>query len=151
MIHARQKAHVVRQVEQAIADGARVVTGNEGHHDNFFVPTVLADVTHEMGIMREETFGPVACLVRFDDVEQAIRLANDTPFGLGAAVFGQDVERATAVARRMEAGMIGVNKSCGGASGTPWVGAKQSGYGYHHSREGHRQFTIPRVVTLPRS
>ena len=103
-----------------------------------------------MDIMREETFGPVACVVRYADVDEAIRLANDTPFGLGAAVFGRDVERASAVARRIEAGMVGVNKGCGGASGSPWVGAKQSGYGYHSGTAGHRQFTIPRVVTAPK-
>lgn len=150
MIHGRQKEHVVRQVADAVAQGARVVAGGEGHHGNFFVPTVLADLNHAMGIMREETFGPVACLVRFQDVDEAVRLANDTPFGLGATVHGTDVARATAVARRLDAGMIGVNKSCGGAEGTPWVGAKQSGYGYHHSKQGHRQFTIPRVVSVPK-
>ena len=77
---------------------------------------------------------------------EAVRLANDTPFGLGAVVFGGD--RATEVARKMTAGMIGINKSCGGAEGTPWVGARQSGYSFHSSKDGHRNFTQTRVVSV---
>ncbi|MCH8163972.1 MAG: aldehyde dehydrogenase [Planctomycetes bacterium] len=148
MINRRQRDHVLAQIEDAVKDGARVIAGGEGHHGGFIMPTVLGDVTHEMDIMRSETFGPVACIARFDDVNEAVRLANDTPFGLGAVVFGGDEQRAADVARRLDAGMIGINKSCGGATGSPWVGAKQSGFGYHSGKEGHRQFTQPRVVTV---
>ena len=147
MINARQRDHVLAQIEEARAQGARVVTGGEGHHDNFVMPTVLADLDPDAGIMRDETFGPVACLSSFRDEDEAVRLANDTPFGLGAVVFG-DPQRAADVGRRLDAGMIGINKGCGGASGTPWVGAKESGYGYHSSDQGHRQFTQPRVVSI---
>ena len=148
MINHRQRDHVLAQIEDAVKDGARVIAGGEGHHGGFIMPTVLGDVTHEMDIMRSETFGPVACIARFDDVNEAVRLANDTPFGLGAVVFGGDEQRAADVARRLDAGMIGINKSCGGATGSPWVGAKQSGFGYHSGKQGHRQFTQPRVVTV---
>ncbi|MEM7167508.1 MAG: aldehyde dehydrogenase family protein [Planctomycetota bacterium] len=147
MINARQRDHVLAQIDDACARGARVVYGGSGHHDNFVLPTVLADLDEDLGIMRDETFGPVACVSSFSDEEEAVRLANDTPFGLGAVVFGEP-DHAAAVARRLEAGMIGINKGCGGASGTPWVGAKQSGYGYHSSQQGHRQFTQPRVVSI---
>lgn len=99
--------------------------------------------------MRDETFGPVACVMRFGSDDEAVRLANDTPFGLGAVVFG-DEDHAAEVARQLDAGMIGVNKGCGGASGSPWVGAKESGYGFHSSRDGHRQFTQTRVVSRPK-
>lgn len=150
MINQRQKDHVVRQVSSAVKHGARVVAGGEGHHDNFFQPTVLVDVMPDMDIMKAETFGPVACITRFDDVEDAVRLANDTRFGLGATVFGNPNGKALEVARRLDAGMIGVNKSCGGASGAPWVGAKESGYGFHSSVAGHRQFAQTRVVSVPR-
>lgn len=95
----------------------------------------------------EETFGPVACITRFTEVEDAIRRANDNPYGLGAVVFGGDDEAAYAVARRLDAGMIGVNKSSFGANGFPWIGVKQSGYGFHGSAEGHRQFTQRRVIS----
>ena len=97
-----------------------------------------------------ETFGQVACIARVRDLDEVVALANDTPYGLGATVFGGDVEKTAEVARRLDAGMIGINKSCGGAAGTPWVGAKQSGYGYHSGKDGHRQFTQPRVVSMPR-
>ncbi|MGE3165011.1 MAG: aldehyde dehydrogenase [Planctomycetota bacterium] len=150
MVNQRQKDHVTRQVSAAVRHGARVVAGGDGHHDNFFQPTVLVDVRPDMDIMKEETFGPVACIARFDDVDEAVRLANDTPFGLGATVFGDPAGAALDVARRLDAGMIGVNKSCGGASGAPWVGAKESGYGFHSSTAGHRQFAQTRVVSVPR-
>ena len=82
------------------------------------------------------------------DDEQAVELANDTPYGLGGAVFGE-VEHAVTIARQLTTGMIGINKACGGAEGTPWVGAGQSGYGYHSGRDGHRQFTQVRTVNIP--
>ncbi|MCP3904167.1 MAG: aldehyde dehydrogenase, partial [Planctomycetes bacterium] len=99
--------------------------------------------------MRDETFGPVACVLRYDDETEAVRLDNDTPFGLGAAVFGA-TDHACSVGRRLSAGMIGINKGCGGAKGSPWVGAGESGYGYHSGPDGHRQFAQPRVVSVAR-
>ena len=92
----------------------------------------------------------MACITRFRDADEAVALANDTPYGLGAAIFGRDTRKAAEVARRLDAGMIGINKGCGGAEGSPWVGAKQSGYGYHSGKAGHRQFTQPRVVSVPK-
>jgi acyl-CoA reductase-like NAD-dependent aldehyde dehydrogenase len=103
-----------------------------------------------MRIAREETFGPVACVSRCATDEEAIRRANDTRLGLGAVVFGGDPDRTRGVARRLKAGMIGVNKSVGGVEGTPWVGARESGYGFQGSKDGHRQFTQVRVVTEPK-
>lgn len=150
MINARQKSHVTRQVEDALTHGARVVAGGGDAQGNFMNPVILSDLRDSMEIMREETFGPVACLATFRSEDEAIRLANDTPFGLGAVVFGENQKHALEVARQLDAGMIGVNKGCGGAEGAPWVGAKQSGYGYHSSAEGHRQFTQVRVVSHPK-
>lgn len=150
MVNRRQKDHVMRQVASAVAQGARVVTGNDERPGNFVAPTVLVDVRPDMDIMRDETFGPVACIVRFDDPEQAIRWSNESPYALGGAVFGRDVGAAEAVARRLHSAMVGINQGCGGAKGTPWVGAKESGYGYHSGREGHRQFAQVRVITRAR-
>lgn len=149
MVNVTQRDHVLAQVEDAVAQGAEVLAGGKGHHDNFIMPTVLSGVTEDMAIAREETFGPVACITRVASEEEAIERANDTHFGLGAVVFGGDVERTAQVARRLTAGMIGINRAAGGADGTPWVGARQSGYGFHKSRDGHRQFTQTRVVTKP--
>lgn len=147
MVNARQRDHVLAQIDAAVASGARVLTGGGGHHDNFVTPTVLSDVTEEMEIGTVETFGPVACVTRVSSVDEAVARANDTRFGLGAVVFGEDPERTESVARRLTAGMIGVNRAAGGLPGTPWVGARESGFGFHKSRDGHRQFTQTRVLT----
>ncbi|NCF10976.1 MAG: aldehyde dehydrogenase family protein, partial [Gammaproteobacteria bacterium] len=149
MINARQRDHVISQIDDAVTRGARVLAGGSGHPPGFVVPTVLADVTEEMSIMQEETFGPVACISRFHDLDEAVEHANRGVYGLGAAVFGADEGRAYAVARRLDAGMVGVNKSCFASGDAPWVGAKQSGYGFHGSSAGHRQFAQTRVVSRP--
>ncbi|MEE2681353.1 MAG: aldehyde dehydrogenase family protein [Planctomycetota bacterium] len=149
MISATQKALVVEQLNEAIADGAVVAHGG-GEGDGNFVPlTVLTGLNHDMRIMNDETFGPIACIQRTMSDEEAIELANDTPYGLGACVFGE-VEHATSVARHIQAGMVGVNSGCGGASGSPWVGAKHSGYGFHSGKLGHRQFCQVRTVSVPK-
>jgi len=150
VVDSAQRDKVLRQIDRAVRGGARIVAGGSGHHGNFVMPTVLADVSRDMPIQREETFGPVVTIERVKDDEAAIAAANDTPYGLGAAVFGRDIARAERVARRLTAGMVGINKGCGGAAGTPWVGARQSGYGYHSGRDGHRQFAQVRVVSRSR-
>ena len=147
MIDSGQRDHVVAQIEEAKSHGAKVLVGGETPEGNFVQPTVLTGVDHSMPIMVDETFGPVVGIQRVSDDESAIAAANDSPYGLGAAVFGGDVTRAERVARRLSAGMVGINKGCGGASGSPWVGARQSGYGYHSGRDGHRQFAQLRVVS----
>jgi succinate-semialdehyde dehydrogenase/glutarate-semialdehyde dehydrogenase len=147
MVNARQKRKVLGQLESARRAGARVLAGGTDAPGNFVPPTVLVGVDHSMPIMREETFGPVACIMEFEGDDEAVRLANDSPYGLGAAVFGRDVSRAEGVARRLGAGMVGINRGCGGAPGSPWVGAHQSGYGFHGGPEGHRQFTQLRIAS----
>jgi len=147
MVNASQRDHVLAQVDAAVKAGATVLLGGEGHRDNFIVPTVLAGITEAMDIASTETFGPVACVTRVTSADEAIDRANDTHFGLGAVVFGQDEANTAAVARRLTAGMIGVNSAPGGAVGTPWVGARQSGFGFHKSPDGHKQFTQTRVLT----
>jgi acyl-CoA reductase-like NAD-dependent aldehyde dehydrogenase len=149
MVNARQRDHVLQQLNAAVEQGASVLSGGEGHRDNFITPTVLGGITEDMSIAKDETFGPVACVTRVSSEDEAIRLANDTHFGLGAVVFGADDDHTESVARQLTAGMIGINKAAGGAEGTPWVGARQSGYGFHKSKDGHRQFTQTRVVTRP--
>jgi acyl-CoA reductase-like NAD-dependent aldehyde dehydrogenase len=147
MINARQRDHVARQIDAAIAQGATLAAGG-ARRGPFLEPVVLTGVTHEMDIAREETFGPVACVTITDTIDEAVRLANDTPYGLGAVVFGGAT--AADVARRLTAGMVGINQGVYGARGTPWVGARESGYSFHSSRDGHRNFTQTRVVSRPR-
>ena len=147
MVNGHQRDHVLGQVESAIAGGAKVLAGGDGHYDNIVGPTVLGNITDEMEIANAETFGPVACVTRVSSVDEAVTKANDTHFGLGAVVFGGDSKETAEVARRLTAGMIGINSPPGGAVGTPWVGARQSGFGFHKSADGHKQFTQTRVVT----
>lgn len=150
MVSHDQRDHVLRQVADAVDAGATLAAGTGEADGGFIAPIVLTNVDHDMDIMREETFGPVACVMRVAGPDEAVRLANDTPFGLGACVFGGDEARAADVARRLTAGMVGINRSCGGASGTPWVGSGDSGYGFHGGPEGHRQFTQTRVISRAR-
>ena len=104
----------------------------------FYAPTVLADVTHEMRIMREETFGPVLPVMPFDTDDEAIRLANDSDYGLAASVWTRDRARGDALARRIHAGTVMVNDavSCFGISEAPHGGVKASGIGRTHGRFG---------------
>ena len=141
MIHERQLQVVEAHVEDAVARGARVLAGGLRVPElgkNFYKPTVLADVTHEMRIMREETFGPVLPVMAFEDDEEAVRLANDSDFGLAASVWTRNRERGERVARSIHAGTVMVNDaiSCFGISEAPHGGVKSSGVGRTHGRFG---------------
>lgn len=153
MSSARQKAIVMKQLQEAIAQGARCLVGEmDGappSAGNFIRPTVLVGVNQAMSIMQDETFGPVAPIIPFATDEEAVQLANDTPYGLGAAVFGA-ADHASRVADGLTAGMVGINKGCGGASGSPWVGSRHSGHGFHSGKYGHRQFAQVRTVSRPK-
>lgn len=149
LVSERQKNHVLGQIDEAVAKGAKVLYGGSGHHGNFVMPTVLDGVRPDMAIARQETFGPVACITAVASEQEAVRLANGSPYGLGAVVFGAP-DHAEAVGRKLQSGMIGINRGVGGVR-APWVGARESGYGFHGSPDGHRQFTQTRVVSRPKA
>jgi acyl-CoA reductase-like NAD-dependent aldehyde dehydrogenase len=141
MIHERQLRIVEAQVEEAKAQGARVLAGGSRLSElgpNFYAPTVLADVTHDMRIMREETFGPVLSVAPFASDAEAIRLANDSEFGLAASVWTRDTKRGELIARQINAGTVMVNDviSCFGISEAPHGGVRSSGIGRAHGRFG---------------
>jgi acyl-CoA reductase-like NAD-dependent aldehyde dehydrogenase len=141
MIHERQLRIVELQVEDAVARRARILAGGARLPElgkNFYAPTVLGDVTHEMSIMREETFGPVLPVMAFDSDDEAVRLANDSEYGLAASVWTRDRARGECLARRIQAGTVMVNDvvSCFGISEAPHGGVKSSGVGRAHGRFG---------------
>ena len=141
VIHERQLSIVEAHVEEARSRGARVLIGGARLPElglNFYAPTVIADVTHDMAIMREETFGPVLPIMAFRSEEEGIRLANDSEYGLAASVWTRDKARGQDVARRIVAGTVMVNDavSCFGISEAPHGGVKASGLGRTHGRFG---------------
>jgi len=145
-----QVTAVQRQVQESVAAGATVVAGGsrvEGP-GAFFAPTVLADVTPEMAVFREETFGPVAAVIRAADDAEAARLADDSAFGLGASVWSADVDRALAVGRQITSGALFVNAVVASDARLPFGGTRRSGYGRELSEEGIREFTNIRAVWI---
>jgi succinate-semialdehyde dehydrogenase/glutarate-semialdehyde dehydrogenase len=155
MIHARQLQLVEAHVADAIAHGARLVTGGRrlpNLGENFYQPTVLADVHPEMRIMREETFGPVLPVMAFDSEAEAVRLANDSEFGLAASVWTRNQERGETIATEIQAGTVMVNDviSCFGISEAPHGGTKLSGIGRSHGRFGLEEMVWPKYVDSDR-
>jgi succinate-semialdehyde dehydrogenase/glutarate-semialdehyde dehydrogenase len=139
MINERAIDKIARHVEDAVKQGAKVLTGGKRLTElgpNYYAPTVLTDAKDGMLVCCEETFGPVAPLFRFSDEAEAVRLANDTPFGLAAYFFTQDVRRIDRVAARLEAGVIGINEGAVSSEAAPFGGVKESGYGREGSKYG---------------
>jgi succinate-semialdehyde dehydrogenase/glutarate-semialdehyde dehydrogenase len=136
----------VQKVEEHIADavkkGAKVMVGGKRHSlgQSFFEPTILADVTPQMAVAREETFGPVAPLFRFTTDEDAVRLANDTEFGLAAYFYSRDIGRVWRVAEQLEYGIVGINTGIISTEVAPFGGIKESGIGREGSKYGIEDF-----------
>ena len=150
LVSARQRENVLSQVKDAVKKGAKLVSGGGVPKNNngfFMEPTLITNLTHKHRIMNEETFGPVVAIQKVKTEDEAVKLANDSPFGLGATVWTKNKKKGLDIARKIESGMIGVNQGIGAVSGTPWVGVKQSGYGYIGSIDGIRQFTVPRKIS----
>ena len=139
-----------RQVEESRRMGAETLIGGEriGERGYYYAPTILDGVTDAMPAFREETFGPVAALLRARDVDHAIQLANDTEYGLGAAVWTRDLQAAKGVARRMEAGSVFVNGLVASDPRMPLGGVKRSGYGRELGRHGILEFTNIQTVRI---
>ncbi len=153
MTSPNQTAIVEEHVNGALADGAKVLTGGkrkDGPGD-YYEPTVLVEVDHSMQVMRDETFGPVVGVMKVSDEEEALRLANDTRYGLSGSVFGEK-DHAEAVARRVECGAINVNDVLSNyfAVGVPMGGWKDSGIGFRHGEYGIKKFCRPESVVVTR-
>jgi aldehyde dehydrogenase (NAD+) len=151
LVNARQFAHVQRMIQSGIDEGARIVTGGTGRPEGFdrgyFVkPTVFADVRPSMQIAQEEIFGPVLSILPYENEEEAIRIANDTIYGLAAVVQSADRGRAVAVARRIRAGHVYINHEFNAYAAVPFGGWKQSGLGYEHDEWGMAGFQLLKSI-----
>jgi len=148
LINDAALAKVESHVGDATGSGARVITGGRRHAlgGNFYEPTVLADVTPAMKIFSEETFGPVAPLIRFRDDAEVIELANRTEFGLASYFYSRDIGRIWRVAEALEYGMVGVNTGLITTEVAPFGGMKQSGLGREGSKYGIEEFVEVKYV-----
>ncbi len=151
LVSAPQRAKVLAAIAQAQADGATVATGGgvpAGFARGYFVePTVLTDVPLDSAAWREEIFGPVVCVRRFADEAEGVRLANDSRFGLAAAVMSADLDRAERVAARLRAGIVWINCSQPTFTEAPWGGYKQSGIGRELGRWGLENYLETKQIT----
>src|SRR5437899_1975304 len=137
-----------RQVRESVGMGARVLVGGKrlDGDGNYFEPTVIGGVTREMPVFKEETFGPVAALIRVKNEEEALAVANDSDFGLGSCVWTADVARGERFAERVEAGLVFINAMVASDARLPFGGVKRSGYGRELGSIGIREFTNIQTV-----
>jgi acyl-CoA reductase-like NAD-dependent aldehyde dehydrogenase len=150
VINEKQATKIRGHIDEAVAKGATVLTGG-GSDGLFFEPTILADVTPDMAVFTDETFGPVAPVVIVSSEDEAIKLANDSAYGLSAGVITANEERGLTVARRLESGMVHVNDtSVYDEPNAPFGGVKSSGVGRHGGKAGIEAFTNTRWLTVER-
>jgi aldehyde dehydrogenase (NAD+) len=153
LISAEQRDRVLGYIEKGKAEGARLVAGGgmpAQFEKGFYVqPTLFADVTNDMTIAREEIFGPVLVVIPFEDDDDAVRIANDSIYGLSGAIASGSVDRALAVARRIRTGTFGVNGANFFAPNAPFGGYKQSGVGREMGIEGFEEYLEVKTIALP--
>lgn len=150
LVSARQRDRVLGYIESGLREGARLVTGGgrPAHLERgyYVEPTLFADVDNAMTIAREEIFGPVMVLIPFDDEDDAVRIANDSEYGLSGGVTSASEERALAVARRIRAGTVSVNGGIYYSAGSPFGGYKASGLGRQNGVEGFEQYLETKTI-----
>jgi len=149
MINARAVEKIERHVQDAVAQGAQLLTGGErltALGPNYYAPTVLMGVDPRMACSCEETFGPVASMAVFDDEAAVVAQANDTPFGLAAYFYSQDVRRIWRVAEALETGIVGINEGALASEAAPFGGVKESGYGREGSTHGLDDYTHVKYI-----
>ena len=141
---------LISQVEDAKTKGAKIITGGNSLEEKldgaFFEPTVLTDVTSNMRVWKEEVFGPVLPIVKFKTEQEAIKLSNQTAYGLGSYVFTKDKDRAERVSSKIESGMVSVNGVNYVMPFNPFGGYKNSGFGREHGRYGFHEVTQVKIV-----
>ncbi|MFJ4027530.1 NAD-dependent succinate-semialdehyde dehydrogenase [Paenarthrobacter sp. NPDC089989] len=153
LVEEKARRKVQELVDDAVAKGAKVITGGTRPErpGYFYSPTVLSDVPTEASLMTEEIFGPVAPVIPFDTEEEAIRMANDTPYGLVGYLFTQDVDRGFRVGEALEVGMLGLNTGIVANAAAPFGGVKASGLGREGGRVGIDEFLEYKYMAVPRA
>ena len=139
---------VREHVEDAVAKGAKIVIGGKALGGNFFAPTLIRDVTPDMAVAREETFGPLAPLFRFHDEDEAVAMANDTEFGLACYFYARDIGRIWRVAEALEYGIVGINEGIISTAEAPFGGMKASGLGREGSRHGIEEYVEMKYMLM---
>jgi succinate-semialdehyde dehydrogenase/glutarate-semialdehyde dehydrogenase len=150
LIDAQAIDKVKAHVSDALAQGAKAITGGNAHAlgGTFYEPTVLTGVTPAMRIFREETFGPVAPLLRFSSDDEVVKMANDTEFGLAAYFYSQNLSRVWKVAEALEYGMVGINTGLISTAEAPFGGVKQSGIGREGSKYGIEEYLTVKYLCM---
>jgi acyl-CoA reductase-like NAD-dependent aldehyde dehydrogenase len=155
MTSEQQLQKVAAQVDEAVAKGAKVLVGGRRSPDlpgYYYEPTVLVNVDHSMSVMTEETFGPVIPIVKVKDADEALRMANDSRYGLSGSIFSKNKDTAWRLAEKMQSGSVSINDSLVSfiVADAPMGGRKESGYGYRHGAEGIRKFCQQKTVVIDR-
>jgi aldehyde dehydrogenase (NAD+) len=150
MVSQKQYERVESYIRKGIEEGAEVLVGGEGHPKSleagyFVKPTVFVNVKNEMNIAQEEIFGPVLCVIAYDSEDEAIRIANDSKYGLHSAVLGTDIQRARRVASQLRAGRVVINNMTDDPQ-APWGGFKYSGIGREYGKYGIEAFLEPKAI-----
>jgi aldehyde dehydrogenase (NAD+) len=150
MVSQKQYERVESYIRKGVEEGAEVLVGGEGHPKGldagFFVkPTVFVNVKNNMTIAQEEIFGPVLSVIAYDSEDEAIRIANDSKYGLHSAVMGTDLERARRVASQLRAGRVVINNMTDDPQ-APWGGFKYSGVGREYGKYGIEAFLEPKAI-----
>lgn len=151
VINEKARQNLTRLVETTVSEGGKIVTGGSARSGEgyFFAPTVLADVKPGSTILNEEIFGPIAPIVRFKDEDEAIRLANDTEYGLVSYAYTQDLKRGLRLIERLDTGMTGLNTGLVSNAAAPFGGVKQSGLGREGGLEGIHEYLETKYVMIP--
>jgi succinate-semialdehyde dehydrogenase/glutarate-semialdehyde dehydrogenase len=148
LINRAAVAKVTDHIDDAVKKGGKIVAGGKSMGGNFFEPTVIRDVTSDMAVAREETFGPVAPLFRFKTEEEAIQMANDTEFGLACYFYTRDIGRVWRVAEGLEYGMVGINEGIISTAEAPFGGMKESGIGREGSQHGVEEYVEMKYMLM---
>jgi aldehyde dehydrogenase (NAD+) len=150
MATQKQYERIQSYIHKGIEEGAEVLVGGEGHPEGlesgyFVKPTVFINVKNDMTIAQEEIFGPVLCVIAYESEEDAIRIANDSKYGLHSVVLGKDLQRARRVASQLRTGRVVINRMTDDPQ-APWGGFKYSGVGREYGRYGIEAFLEPRAI-----